>query len=276
MFSSKLVIVEGIPGSGKTTTARGVDGWLRRAGAFTRLFLEGDLDHPADFESVACLREDAYRALLAKYPTAKADLEMLAEHQGGEVLISFRKLRQPPAGLCEELARSDVYNLAREDFLRLTYERWEEFAARAGQGSAVHVFECCFLQNQLTTLMAVHNLDEAALSRQVLRIAAALGPLQPVMIYLEPASVRASLEKIIEERPTEWLDFVIQYTTGGAWGQARGLSGLEGMMRFYEERVEMERALFGQLGWRGLWVRQGERPDWDAIRAEVETFLRGA
>lgn len=279
-FDSKLVIVEGIPGSGKTTTARGVDAWLRRAGARPRLFLEGDLDHPADFESAACLSEEEFARLEGSYPGARAGLETLAERRRGQVFVSFRKLPSPPAGLAEALGQRDVYNLPRDEFLRVTRERWEDFALQAARGEAVHVFECCLLQNQLTMLMAVHDLDEEAIAAQVLGIAERLRPLRPLAIYLEPPGVRETLEKIAAERPRSWLEFAIGYTTGGAWGKARGVNGLEGMLRFYEERVALEKKLLARLGWRSLRVeeaRDGQGGvDWAAVRARVERFLEEA
>ena len=53
-MTTKLILVEGLPGSGKTTTAVFVADWLKEHGMETAVFLEGSLDHPADFESVAC------------------------------------------------------------------------------------------------------------------------------------------------------------------------------------------------------------------------------
>jgi DNA polymerase III delta prime subunit len=51
---TRLYIFEGVPGSGKTTSAK----WLKsRLGEIAKLFLEGDPEHPADYESVACLTE---------------------------------------------------------------------------------------------------------------------------------------------------------------------------------------------------------------------------
>lgn len=55
-MDSKLILIEGLPGSGKSTTARLVHEILMQKGIESELFCEGDLDHPADYESVAFLR----------------------------------------------------------------------------------------------------------------------------------------------------------------------------------------------------------------------------
>ena len=67
MVETKLILVEGLPGSGKTTTARFVADWLKQRGVETAVFLEGNLDHPADVESVSCLDEQEYANLKAQF-----------------------------------------------------------------------------------------------------------------------------------------------------------------------------------------------------------------
>ncbi len=67
MTPCKLVLVEGIPGPGKTTTATFVKRLLDRHDVPSRLFCEGDLDHPADFESVAHFDGPDFEAFLANH-----------------------------------------------------------------------------------------------------------------------------------------------------------------------------------------------------------------
>jgi hypothetical protein len=50
---SKLIPVEGVPGTGNTVVASTVHQWLDRNSTPNRLYREGNLDHPADYESVA-------------------------------------------------------------------------------------------------------------------------------------------------------------------------------------------------------------------------------
>jgi hypothetical protein len=276
---TKLVIIEGVPGSGKTSTARFAADWLREHGFEARLHLEGDLEHPADFESVACLSAAAYSELLEGFSAWRGALAALAElasssqpDKQSEVFISYRKLAEPPAELFAALARQDVYELPAADFQHVTLERWQAFARAAAEDPAAYVFECCFLQNQLTSLLAVHNLDQAAIAAQVAQISQAVLPLNPLLIYLEPVSIRATLEQAVRERPREWLDFVVQYTCGQAWGKSRGLDGFEGMLRFYETRRDLEKQLFPALCADRLWLEQADL-DWNSTQARFAQFL---
>ncbi len=66
MNRSRLIVVEGVPEAGKSTTAGFIKDHLDSLGVPARLYREGDLDHPADFESVARLDRAGYAALLAR------------------------------------------------------------------------------------------------------------------------------------------------------------------------------------------------------------------
>jgi hypothetical protein len=271
MGRTKLVIVEGIPGTGKTSSAQWIHAWLDQNGLAARLHLEGDLDHPADYESTACLAPAEFRRLLDEYPLWREALSGLAQQRGHDTFVSYRKIGLP-MGLFQALARREVYELPEADFRRVTLQKWADFATMAEAGQSCYVFECCLLQNQTTTLMAFHDRDDETIAAQVLAIAEVLRPLNPLIVYLEPPSVRAGLERIASQRPQEWLDFVIRYTTTQAWGQKRGTSGFEGLVRFYETRRDLEKKLFPRLGWRGLWEENAGQ-DWPRTLGRLRQFM---
>ncbi len=241
----KLVLVEGIPGSGKSTTARFVCDWLENHGQRPVLFLEGDWDHPADFESVACLDEREYAALQAQFPKQAA---FLAEHAWREEdawFFNYRRLEhehagQVPDALFAALAHFEIYDLPAEKHQRLLLKRWRNFTARAVTEELFYVFECCFLQNPLTTLLARHNLPTKTVYQHVFTLAEIVAPLQPRLIYLAQTDVRATLETIRQQRPQEWADFVTWYLTGQAYGKRHGLGGWGGVTDFYAARQALE------------------------------------
>lgn len=49
---AKLILLEGIPGSGKSSAGAFVLDLLARQGIAARFWREGDFDHPADFEGL--------------------------------------------------------------------------------------------------------------------------------------------------------------------------------------------------------------------------------
>jgi hypothetical protein len=274
---TKLVIVEGIPGSGKTTTAQFVRDWYDQQGAIPHLYLEGDLNHPADYESVACLDQNEYTGLIARHGEQKALLEHSVDVKGHDSFFSYRKLKneygdQVPEALLTELARYDVYELPLEKYTRLIMDRWAEFLSRSVGQDEVYIFECCFLQNPLTTLIGRHNSDISAAQATIAQLARLIERFYPVLIYLKPGNVRETLSRVAQTRPQTWVDFLIFYFTRQGYGQAHGLQGFDGVVQFYEMRQAIELDISTRLAWPKLLI---DNPDgnWPQHYEQIAGFL---
>src|SRR5512138_1559675 len=130
MPKTKLILLEGIPGSGKSTVGVYLQSALERAGLPVRFWREGDFDHPADFEGVACLNTTQYRSLIARHPEHAKLLEEQLTVRCDDHLIKYRKLQdlhpgQIPSRLIVELSGYDVYDgLPIKDYCRLALQRW--------------------------------------------------------------------------------------------------------------------------------------------------------
>lgn len=268
----RLILIEGLPGAGKSTAAAFVEAWLANKGLRPRLYLEGNLDHPADPESVACLDPAALAGLLDQFPDQRQALLSAIWRDGGDDFISYRKASLP-AELVERLARYDIYELPAERHTALLRRRWRQFTERAARQDDVTVFECCFLQNSITVLVGKHNLDAAAVQDHIMALAGIASPLNPCLLYLDAGEARPTLERVIAARPPEWLDFVIAYHTEQGLGKARGWQGLEGYMRFMEMRRALEKALFDRLLMTKAWIDQA---DFETGRQQIEAALESA
>jgi hypothetical protein len=276
MPKPKLILVEGIPGSGKTTTARLASDWLEQHGHRPALFLEGDWTHPADYESVACLEEGEYAGLQARFPAYVDFLWKHARLENGEWFFSYRKMQhehgeQAPDLLFEALARFEIYDLPAEKHQRLMRQGWQNFADRALADEFIYVFECCFLQNPTTTLLARHNLPIESVHHHLLALAESIQPLQPRIIYLAPQNPRAALENIRKERSQEWADYVTWYLTGQDYGKKHGLSGFEGVIHFYIIRQALELAILPALPMPSITIT--DFPEQDRFHHYLEAFL---
>ena len=277
MRKTRLIVVEGVPGAGKSTTAALLKDHLDSLGLPARLYLEGDLDHPADFESVAHLSQVEYAALLAAYPEAADLLARNVRVAGVDRFLPYRKMQIAhgaalPVDLLAELARRDVYELPAVDYCRLSAARWAEFAAAAERDDFVTVLECCLIQNPLTVLLAKHDASADFAGAHVRRLAETVRGLNPAVIYLYQRDLRATLERVAAERPRAWLEYVIGYLTGQAYGQARSLSGFDGMVRFHEERRAVELPLLHRLPAQTLVLDSSDR-DWRRCEREVKAFV---
>lgn len=277
-MQSKLILFEGIPGSGKSTAAVNLQSFLERNKIPSRFWREGDFDHPADFEGVAHLNEYQFDELLLHYPELT---EIFREHitiRGDDYLLKYRKIQhlhsdKVPQTLVDELSRLDVYDgLPMDEYCRLALERWQDFCDSAKKSDEVTLMECVFLQNPLTVMFARHNAEPQLARQQIEKITEIIRELNPLIIYLHPRDVNVALQQVRAERPKEWVDFVIWYLTGQEYGKAHHLSGYEGVTQFYEMRQKLEVEILRSLTIRHIVIEHSGN-EWDRCNEEIVNFI---
>lgn len=245
-MQSKLILFEGIPGSGKSTAAVTLQDFLESKGIPSRFWREGDFDHPADFEGIARLSKPQFEELLDRHPML---IEIVREHasiRGGDHLLQYRKIQRlypekVEPSFVEELSCLDIYDgLPMEEYCRLALDRWQDFCESAIVSGEVSLMECVYLQNPLTVMLARHDADPQVVRQHIERLTDIIRKLNPLIIYLHPQDAKTTLLHVHAERPKEWADFVIWYLTGQEYGKAHHLSGYEGVIKFYEMRQKLE------------------------------------
>lgn len=280
MTKTKLIIVEGIPGSGKTTTAEFIKKLLDKEGIDNELYSEGNLEHPADFEAVACLSRDEYEGLLLRHEKFKPVLENCVIKKDNNVFIHYGKIKNEKSNELSE----DVYNeiikfdvcdgLSLERYHELTLKRWNDFAERASKEDKVYIFECCFIQNPLVVMMARHCADEKYIMRHVLQIENIINKLNPKLIYYYQESVRETIKRVAEVRDKSWINFVIGYICNQAYGKRNNLNGFDGTVKFFEDRRKLELELLERLTINKL-ILDNSGYNWGSCYNEINGFLEG-
>ncbi len=243
-MSCKLVLIEGLPGAGKSTYAGWAHEILAESGLEPKLFLEGNLEHPADYDGVSCFSDQEYRRLLSENSTYASLLEQNSICRGDQYFIPYRRLREVegiyfPDELAHRLFQNDVYELSFEQNAELIVQRWSQFAEEAARQQAIYIFECCFIQNPLTVGLVKHNVPKEAILRYVRRLEQAVRRLDPVIIYIDQENVDRTFRKAVKERPDSWSEGFIGYYTGQGYGRSRGLTGVEGTVEVLRHKREL-------------------------------------
>lgn len=276
----KLILVEGIPGSGKTTQASYIKEILDSQGIPNRLYLEGNPEHPADFESVAHFTSLELENFIDQHHGFRQWLQQAVTTRDDDYFISYGRPHSPIPrkafdDMLADLAKHDVYALNQpQTFQRLTLDRWWDFVDEASHRDEVTILECAFLQNPLTALLGKYNLPPCESRQHLEQLAAIVRPLHPILIYLQ-TDVRRALEQAAQQRPADWRDFVIQYLTSQGWGKATGLNGYEGVIAFYQMRNQVELDILSRLDMDQLQLNLCEH-DWPEIQKRIGNFVLAA
>lgn len=250
----RMIIIEGIPGSGKSTCAKRVEEYLTKKGIKAKLYNEGEA-HPVDMAWNAYLTLDEYEALLSKYPEYSDVIKKHTQFEAEYVTIAYTKLGFYPNQneLMDYLEAHEVYD-GRVDlatFEKLHLKRWSSFHLKDDE---VVIFECAYLQNQVGELMQTHNQSKDHIYAYLLEILKGIAKYQPLIIYLTQKNVEETITRVAKERVStdqskweDWIDLVTRLIENSLYGKVHDLKGLEGAMQFFKDRKQVELEFLNQI-----------------------------
>jgi hypothetical protein len=252
MMRPKLVMIEGLPGFGKSTTAKLVHEILAEMSIKSQLFLEGYPEHPADYDGVACLNNDEFDKLLRIHDKFSDLLNQNMIKYGNHYLIEYRKMNNEfgssiPDEWLDAVAQKDIYELPLDLNRKLITGKWKKFTESVLKETDTFIFDCCFIQNPVTMGMIKYDSNKEDVISYVLELAAITERLNPLLIYVEQNDPEYSFRKAVRERPKEWSEGFIDYYTNQGYGRNQGYKGLEGTLQVLHARRELENGIFNRL-----------------------------
>ena len=243
----RLIIVEGLPCSGKSTMSAYAAELLRRSEKVCFVD-EGNGDHPADYEFHAL----APAGLLGD----QSRVVPLAEYSGD---------------LLEQLMQYKIYDALPWEVERpLMLHKWRQFI-REAQYDTIYVFNCVLLQNPMCETMMRFGFTQAESHYYIEEIAEIIRPMNPMVVYLKQDDIADSVRKAAAERPG-WLDAVISYHVNGAYGKSIRAEGFDGYIRCLNERQIRELNILSNLSLDHIVLDNPQR-DWDAAKEELRAYL---
>jgi energy-coupling factor transporter ATP-binding protein EcfA2 len=279
MMARRLILIEGLPGSGKSTIAKMVSEILIGQGKQVQLFQEGNLDHPADYEGVAFYHAEDFEALLTTYEDYREILESNAIAYDQGVLIPYRKMKEQrgidlPDHVLQDIFRRDIYEIPFEQNVKLITEKWQDFTKNilSTNDDCITIFECCFIQNPLTMGLVKCNQSKEQNVQYVLGLGRIIHALNPLLIYIDQKDISYTFDKAISERPKDWSEGFINYYTNQGFGQAQGYQGVQGTVQVLQERKKLESEIYGILQMDKVWLDNSEY-DRAACQRELEKIL---
>jgi hypothetical protein len=192
MGATRLVLVEGIIGIGKSTTAEHI---AEATGG--RAYHEFASDHP--------IRTAAVERLRTTHPSA---------------------------------APAAVPSVPDE-------RPWHTLAQCCAAGQDTIVVEATFLQNSVLPAF----LDGAPIADVVehcARIERDLSPARPLLVYLRPTDIGASLARAHADRGEPWSSWNLASITDSAWARARHLTGMAALVGFWQAWEGVVDELYGR------------------------------
>lgn len=219
-MNSRLILVEGIPGAGKTTTARKIKEKLIEEGKDVILYEEG-VSHPADMAWNAYLSKEEYDDFIAKCSKvwensskniSKEELinriNIQSRSEDNNVILAYTKIDFPEVvywSLIGDIASKEICDGRKslEEFTEIHLKRWSRFAKEALLTDTIYIFECAFLQNHIFELLGVYEKSDEEIYVHLKSLLETVKDLNPSIVYIEPSTVEDIIIKAAKERKSQ-------------------------------------------------------------------------
>ena len=258
---NRLIIVEGLPCSGKSTTARFI---AENTGM--SFIDEGTGSHPADYEFHAFLTT----AELNDYSLQEREIIVSnGEQKSGGYIVPLSKFS---GRLFDSLLQHKIYDfLPWETESPVMLDKWREFADTCEEDR--YVFNCVFLQNPMCETMMRFGLEKEVSAEYISEISGIIRPLSPLIVYLKNSEVSESVRKASVERGDEWLNAVIDYHCNGEYGKINNLCGFDGYIAALEERQRRELDILRSLDIESVIINDPQK-DWPKACSDILSNIK--
>ena len=276
MMDSRLILLEGMPSTGKTTNSRFLQIQLDRSNIDAQWIHEVAMPHPVLFFDEAVLTHDEYAAFSATYPEAAAILSKIAVFRKSTVGLALPEIdwhyrEQIGDAAYQALLKFDAWNFPLAAYKKCALEKWAHFVERALENpNTVYIMDSAVFQYQIFCFL-FQNRPYEELQRFVGQIAEILRPLNPCLIFLYRENTETTIDYLENDRGTAYLDYIWDRDKDQPY-YADKPPGAESFKQFLRDYAGMAGSLFAAFPASKLSLEISDG-NWTCREEEMLSFL---
>ena len=245
MIDTKLILIEGIPGAGKSTLQEYLDQQIKLHSIPSQIFTEEAKDHPIRFSFI--YTSDNFRQ---KYP------------------IEWEKfIKENPDHKTNLL----LYRYWQDIAINQMLLDWEDFIKNSINDQKITIMDSRFWNAiSLPMLYAEHSIDEIIDINK--RISEIIKPINPVLFNLHYTDVKGSVGRLPEIRGKEFANFIVKRDMGCSWFTSRGYDNWDGIVEFWDEYINLTEKMYDYVDFHKLKLVNPHN-DWNTSYKKIHQFL---
>ncbi|EFM10668.1 hypothetical protein PaecuDRAFT_2580 [Paenibacillus curdlanolyticus YK9] len=210
MIPSKLILMEGLPSTGKSTNAGILFTQLERNGHKARWIHEVARPHPTLFFYEAYLEKPEYDAFIARHPHAAAILDAFIINRNRSVGIDLLELEWHHLDALgseahHDLSQYDAWTFSLDRYRKAALDKWEHFVQQHMQSDEIVILDSSIFQFQIYSfILADAPYDH--LKSFIDQLYAIIAPLQPSLIYFHRENTNDTIDYLTQDRGTAFLE----------------------------------------------------------------------
>lgn len=275
MAQSKLIFMEGLPSTGKSTNSGILLSQLNQNGKKARWIHEVSRPHPTLFFYEACLDERQYNHLLNKHPEAKLLLNKLKNIRGQSIVFDLLEIEWNYSHLLDievvnELRSYDVWNFPIDKYINIALEKWRYFVDKQRQTDEIIILDSSIFQFQIYTFILA-EVPFSKLKTFIETIYELAAPLNPCLIYFYRENTDDTIDFLIRDRGISFLERIWERDKEQPYYHNRPM-GAEGYKLFLKDYGKYAKSLFDTFPFSKL-LLEISKGNWDEYVKKLMEFF---
>lgn len=276
MIDSQLILVEGMPSTGKTTNSRFIHIQLERNGIKSEWVHEVAMPQPVLFFDEVGLTLDEYQEFTRKYTEVADILNRIAVIRKSTVEINLNMIHwyyedKFPEEIYQALLSFDTWKFPLERYKRFALEKWSTFTKQAMKNEGqVYIIDSAIFQFQIFTFL-FQNRPYEELQDFVKQITDIIQPLRPTLFYLYRDDAEVTINYLEKERGTSYLEYLYQRDKDQPYYRDKP-AGADSFKQFLRDYNDLDNHLCASFSERKLSL-EISRGNWTELEDRMLSFL---
>lgn len=276
MMDTRLIMLEGLPGTGKSTNSYFLNMQLAFNGKSVKWIHEVARPHPTLFFSEASFTYEEYDIFLKTYPEVEQVLNQIAVFRKNTVGIDLLEIEWNHLDIINEnayqaLQKFDVWTFSLDKYAEVTLEKWAFFTEKIlNEKTEVYLLDSSIFQFQIFSFL-LKNAPYEDLNQFVHNLINIVKPLKPNLIYFYRENAEDTISYLEKIRGTQFMESIWERDKFEPYYCSKP-KGAEGHKQFLRDYANIAKKLFETVDCRKISIEITSQ-DWKSYENKMLSFL---